>query len=156
LEVFVPRNSNLKITGSDGDIRIENVAGAMDISGSDGNLDLRDVSGNLKLRTSDGRIRVIGFSGAMDAETSDGTISLEGDFTQLSARTSDGTILITVKDGVNALIETNIEEINGNFAKRTGTSQMWQIGNGTGAKFNLRTDDGEIIVRKQSSVSVQP
>ena len=116
---------------------------------------MRDSSGNLKINASDGRIRVIGFNGAVDAHSSDGNLNLEGDFSAISADTSDGTIVLTVKDNVNATIETNAEEVSGGVATRIGETKNWQIGSGNGAKFNLRIEDGEIIVRRQSSVTVQ-
>ncbi len=155
LEVFVPRNSKLKINGSDGDTRIENVSGSIEIVGSDGNIDVRDSSGNLKINSSDGRVRVIGFNGAVDAHSSDGNLNLEGDFSTIAAKTSDGTIVLTLKDTVNATIETNAEEISGGIAQKNDETKTWQIGNGKGAKFNLRTEDGEIIVRRQSAITVQ-
>lgn len=108
LEVFVPKKSNLKIT-TDGEVRLENVTGEIDLKGEESAINIRDVEGKLRLFTADGRVRVIGFRGEIEAETNDSDVYLEGDFTKINAGTTGGDIYLTLAENASALIKMDGE-----------------------------------------------
>jgi DUF4097 and DUF4098 domain-containing protein YvlB len=108
LEVYVPKNSNLKIIG-DSEIRLEGVSGDIDLQGADEAINVRDADGKLRVGTADGRIRVIGFRGAFDGRTEDGMMNLEGDFQSFKALAADGTIVLTLPEDADATLEANTE-----------------------------------------------
>lgn len=158
IEVFVPKNSNLRIISS-GEIRLEGVSGEIDLQGADESVDVRDSSGKMSVGTSDGRIRLIGFRGAFDGKTSHGMINLEGDFQNLSAQTIDGTIILTLPENANANIESNRKDIQTdgftlNYIGDGKSTSAWKIGNGGGNHKLYTTADGKVIVRNASKIKI--
>jgi DUF4097 and DUF4098 domain-containing protein YvlB len=156
IEVFVPKKSNLRIR-TDGEIRLENVSGEIDVQGADEAVNIRDVDGKLTVGTSDGRIRVIGFRGALSAKTTDGMMSLEGDFDNLSAQTVEGTIVLTLPENVGANIESNRKDIiaEGITLDLIGDGRnttRWKIGGG-GNNYKLySTAEGQVIIRSSNNL----
>jgi hypothetical protein len=152
IELNVPRNSNLKLVGSDGNVRIDGVSGDLDINNSDGKISVRDSNGKLRITNSDGDVRVIGFKGELDAKTSDGNYYLEGDFSRIDAKSTDGNFILTLPENSNADIQANVEELETVGISATKKSdKRWQIGNG-GAKFTFNVSDGSIKIRGLNQV----
>ncbi len=152
IELIVPRKSDLKIIGSDGNVRIDGVSGDLDINNSDGKISVRDSNGKLRITNSDGNVRVIGFKGELDAKTSDGNFYLEGDFSRINAKSSDGNFVLTLPENTNADIQANVEELETVGISATKKSEdNWQIGNG-GAKFTFNVQDGSIKIRSSNQV----
>ncbi len=152
IELKVPRNSNLKLIGSDGNIRIDGVSGDLDINNSDGKVSVRDSSGKLRITNSDGNVRVIGFKGELDAKTSDGNYYLEGDFSRINAESTDGNFILTLSENSNADIQANVEELKTiGISAIKKSDNLWQIGKG-GAKFTFNVSDGSVKVRSSSQV----
>lgn len=151
IEVFVPRNSNLKIAANR-EIRIEGVAGNVDLVGADHPISVIDVNGSLKVKNLDGLVRVIGFRGDIDAETTDGVLNLDGDFKRLNARAVDGAITLTLPEGASADLIANCEEVRGEGISVTRVSGdekdarfKYRIGRG-GPPFQINTQ-GVITIR---------
>jgi hypothetical protein len=156
IEVYVPKKSNLRIR-TDGEIRLENVSGDIDVQGDDEAVNIRDVDGKLTVGTSDGRIRVIGFRGALIAKTSEGMMSLEGDFENLSAQTVDGTIVLTLPENANVNIESNRKDIIGegvtlDFIGDGKITSKWKIGSGGNNHRLYSTADGQVIIRSSNNL----
>lgn len=154
LDVYVPRNSLLRLSSGDGHLELEGVNGNLDLDTGDGRIEVRDAGGNLSAKTGDGRIEVQNFNGAVEARTGSGRIILDGRFPQLAARTGEGTIMLTVPADFNATIETDAESIENEggltLTEEPGPSRRlkrWKIGRG-GNVFTLRTGDGRIILRR--------
>lgn len=147
IEIFVPKKSNLKIAG-DGEIRLENVSGDIDLQGVDETVNVRDAGGKLSVGTNDGTIRVIGFRGAFTGKTADGTMNLEGDFQSFNAFASDGTIILTLPENADAVLEANTEIENDglNLTRKNAGEKLWRVGNG-GTTYQMSVEDGKIIVR---------
>jgi DUF4097 and DUF4098 domain-containing protein YvlB len=152
IELNVPRKSDLKIIGSDGNVRIDGVSGDLDINNSDGKISVRDSNGKLRITNSDGNVRIIGFKGELDAKTSDGDFYLEGEFSRINAKSSDGNFILTLPENANADIQANVEELDTVGISATKKSdEHWQIGNG-GAKFTFNVEDGSVKIRGLSQV----
>jgi hypothetical protein len=158
VEVYVPKKSNLRITAN-GEIRLENVSGEIELNGDDESINVRDSSGKLRVSAADGRIRILGFRGELDANSADGETFLEGEFEKLSARTIDGTIVLTLPENSNADIESNLKDIEAEgfelqcLGEGQSTSR-WKIGKG-GANYRLYTTaDGKISVRNKKALQI--
>lgn len=149
IEVFVPKKTDLKII-SDGEIRLENVSGEIDVDGDDEAINVRDVDGSLRVKATDARVRVIGFRGQLDAETEDGDVYLEGDFSRLSARATDGTYTLTLPETTDAVFRSNVEIENLGFNLVKNGDETWRAGKGA-AKYDFNFTDGRLIVRGQNS-----
>lgn len=152
IELIVPQKSDLKINGSDGNVRIDNVSGDLDITNMDGKIRIRDSNGKLRINNADGNVRVIGFKGELDAKTTDGNFYLEGDFSRIDAKSSDGNFILTLPENSNAEIQANVEEIETSGITATKKSdEHWQIGSG-GAKFTFNLRDGSLKIRGSNQV----
>lgn len=154
LDVYVPRNSMVRLSSGDGHLELEGVNGNLDLNTGDGRIEVRDARGSLAARTGDGRIEVNNFNGALEARTGDGRIILGGRFAQLTARTGSGTIMLTVPSDFNATIETDAESVENEggltLTEGSGSSKRlkrWKVGRG-GNVLMLRTGDGRIILRR--------
>jgi DUF4097 and DUF4098 domain-containing protein YvlB len=159
VEVYVPKKSNLRITAN-GEIRLENVSGEIELNGDDEAINVRDSSGILRVAAADGRIRIVGFRGEVEADSDAGETYLEGDFEKLSAETVDGTIVLTLPDNFSADIETNLKDINmEGFSLVPAASGgenifRWKLGKG-GAKYRLLTSaDGKISLRNKKLLQI--
>lgn len=150
VEVYVPKKSNLKII-ADGEIRLENVSGEIDLDGDDEAINVRDVDGKMRLTAADARVRIIGFSGELDAKTDDGDVYLEGDFSKLSARAIDGTYTLTLPETANAIFNSNTEVESEGLNLVKDNEKTWRTGKG-GNNYNFQFSDGRLIVRNQNVI----
>jgi hypothetical protein len=150
VEVFVPKKSDLRIT-TDGEIRLENVTGEIDLTGGDEAINVRDVAGKLHLASGDARVRVIGFDGDFDSSTADGDVYLEGNFVKLAARGNDGTITLTLPREANASLISNTEIEADGINLLQVKDGAWQLGKG-GSKYNFTFVDGRLRVRSRSTI----
>ncbi|HEX8921396.1 MAG TPA: DUF4097 family beta strand repeat-containing protein, partial [Pyrinomonadaceae bacterium] len=153
LEVYVPRNSMVRLSSGDGRLELDGVNGTLDLNTGDGWIDVRNARGRLSAKTGDGRIQVENFDGDVEARTGDGRIVLDGKFAQLAARTGSGSILLTVPGNFNATVETEAEGVDNQgliLMEESSTSarlKRWKIGQG-GRLLSLRTGEGRIFLRR--------
>jgi DUF4097 and DUF4098 domain-containing protein YvlB len=154
LDVFVPRNANIKALSGDGRVELEGVTGGVQVQTGDGRIDVRDGGGQLIAKTGDGHIDVSNYTGDVDAKTGDGRINLDGRFAQLAARTGSGSISLALSSDLDATIETDAEsvtndgmtlEVDAGEGKRL---RRYKIGRG-GTVFNLHTGDGNVYLRRK-------
>lgn len=110
VEIVVPKNYDLKlyssggnlsvkdITGkietntSGGNIKIENTAGNLEAYTAGGNVAISISNGNIKVSTSGGKISVNDFNGNIDVSTAGGDIVLDGKNGKIDASTAGGSI----------------------------------------------------------------
>ncbi len=90
--VTVPKNFNLKLETSGGDVTVTNIEGTVKGSTSGGNVKITDITGETHMETSGGNITLKNVSGSIVAETSGGSIRGEGATGTLSVETSGGNI----------------------------------------------------------------
>jgi DUF4097 and DUF4098 domain-containing protein YvlB len=154
LEVYVPRNSTLHVSSSDGELNVEGVSGDLTLRTGDGSIKFSNGGGQLLVNTGDGAVEVSGFDGQVDARTGDGSISLDGKFTGLAARTGDGNISLSVPTNSDFTIETNAEGIDNAGMSLTEDIapskrvRRWRVGRG-GNVFVLNTGDGRIVLNSR-------
>ncbi len=120
-EITLPKNFNLELNTSGGDLNLRDIQGniygetsggdvaANNLSGkihcttSGGNIVLKNSSGELDFRTSGGDIHGDAINGSMQVETSGGNIDMRNSDGQIYASTSGGDIEVELKDnkGIN-------------------------------------------------------
>ncbi|HJR61794.1 MAG TPA: DUF4097 family beta strand repeat-containing protein [Vicinamibacterales bacterium] len=136
LIVSVPRETDIRARSGDGSIRIDRVAGRIDLRTGDGSIRAADVSGDLTLDTGDGSITVDGAEGKLSVDTGDGSVSVSGNLGALKLHTGDGSVVYRAAPG-------------------STMSEPWEIvtGDGTvslylpaqfGAELDAHTGDGTI------------
>ncbi len=136
LIVSVPQKTNLVARSGDGSIKIERVAGRLELSTGDGSIRALEVDGDVRLSTGDGSVHVSGARGQVQVETGDGSVEVAGSMTAVKLHTGDGAIVYRADD-------------------RTAMSDDWEITTGDGsvtlylpqdfsAELDARTSDGGI------------
>ncbi|MCC5885136.1 MAG: DUF4097 family beta strand repeat protein [Gammaproteobacteria bacterium] len=118
LELRVPRDSRLRVSGVSADIEVDDVAGDLNLKSVSGHVDARGFGADLDVSTVNGRIRAVGSgqTGRLIASTVNGAIHVEGAAGQLEVSTVNGEVAITggrferVRlNGVNAHIHGHLE-----------------------------------------------
>jgi DUF4097 and DUF4098 domain-containing protein YvlB len=93
LIVSVPRRSDVSAHSGDGSIRIEGVAGRLELETGDGSIRASDVEGDMTLHTGDGSVNVSGAQGQLDVDTGDGSVEVAGSLVAVKLRSGDGSIV---------------------------------------------------------------
>ncbi|MEO7788466.1 MAG: DUF4097 family beta strand repeat-containing protein [Vicinamibacterales bacterium] len=93
LVVSVPARTDVVARSGDGSIRIERIAGRLDLGTGDGSIRATDVSGDLTLHTGDGSVHVDNAEGTLDVDTGDGSVEVSGAMSSVKLRTGDGSIV---------------------------------------------------------------
>jgi hypothetical protein len=78
VEVRMPKNADLQLETSNGQIQAEQLSGTMDIGSSNGAIALETLQGTLKVHTSNGRIQVTGRFDSLDISSSNGAVTVQG------------------------------------------------------------------------------
>lgn len=110
VEITVPRNYDLKLYSSGGNLSVKDITGKIETNTSGGNIKIDNSSGNLeaytaggnvtisvstgdiKVSTSGGKISVSDFNGNVDVSTAGGDIVLDGKNGKIDASTAGGSI----------------------------------------------------------------
>ncbi len=163
VEIFVPKNSNLKIS-TNREIRVEGVVGNLKLSGKSGPVNVRDSAGNLDVFSKTAIIRVIGFEGRVNAEAYDADMYLEGNFEAISSKLEGGDVILTVGDDTGATIYVNRTDKKGavgGYGKElyaeglrleNKADGVWQLGGGE-SEFKFSFDKGSLKVRSLNAVA---
>lgn len=133
--LFLPEESNLRISNLNGDVEIRGVNGAMDISTSNGDVTLSDVSG---------RIEVTAYNGEIQCSIMNLEYNSVSEFT-----TTNGDVIISIPGDSKFFIYgyTFNGEIESDFPICT---KKEDIKNKEGAKIYARTANGNIKIKRQN------
>lgn len=149
LDITVPRNAELDVTDTSGDVELSNV-GTTRIEDSSGDLLLKNINGSLVVDDSSGEIRVISVAGMLQIEDSSGGIDVEdvrGDVKIVSD--SSGDIAI-------AKVTGNVEVVNdssGDITIRDVKLDV-RIGNDSSGDINVSQVGGNFTVVNDSSGNI--
>jgi uncharacterized protein involved in outer membrane biogenesis len=113
IEVLMPKDGDLRVETSDGNIEVGNLSGNVDLHSGDGELKVSALKGVLRMNTSDGAINGDDLDGKLDAHSGDGKIRLEGRFDELKVKTGDGSVTATVRAGSKIESAWNIQSGDG-------------------------------------------
>lgn len=159
IDVTVPRQANLNLHTSDGNVSIDGVKGEMRVDTSDGHIEGDRLDGAFDAHSSDGHIRVRGRFDALQLRSGDGRIeaeALQGSkmSSGWSVRSGDGSVRLSVPDGFAADLDAHTGDghitlnfpvtMSGSFDRSTVRGKI----NGGGQFLELRTGDGNITVDK--------
>jgi hypothetical protein len=118
IELTVPREADLEIRTSDGNISTEGVKGEIRLSSGDGNINTESVEG------------------ALEATTGDGNVTVDGRFERLHLKSGDGRIEARVASGSKMMEEWSVRSGDGDVTVRLPSSFA--------ADLSLHTGDGHI------------
>jgi DUF4097 and DUF4098 domain-containing protein YvlB len=93
LNINVPRNTAVTLHKEDGDIRITNIDGQIQINSEDGNITCEDVTGDTRLTSEDGDITYKNVKGSAHITSEDGNVNIKAShLTQLNVKKEDGNV----------------------------------------------------------------
>jgi DUF4097 and DUF4098 domain-containing protein YvlB len=136
VELHVPRELELEVETSDGNVVAQNVAGRVHFSTGDGNVTATGVHGDIRLHTGDGHISGTNFDGTLDADTGDGNLQISGRFDSLSLKTGDGNIEAQVGGGSKVANAWTVRSGDGHITMRLPAD--------LNANVDAHTGDGSI------------
>lgn len=149
--VRVPREYNIRLNTSGGDVGIATIKGRVQGETSGGNIDVKDVEGEVDMGTSGGNIRSEKITGNVRMETSGGDIVLTTINGDVEAGTSGGNIRISDVDG-KVRAETSGGDVmvrvkNGNkgvYAETSGGDIEIMMDKNIAATIDASTSGGEV------------
>ncbi|MFZ1083161.1 MAG: DUF4097 family beta strand repeat-containing protein [Candidatus Kryptoniota bacterium] len=148
-EFYVPKDFNLDLTTSGGDIGIGgDLAGDVELSTSGGDLKIDDVNGKVDGKTSGGDITVHNLEKDATLYTSGGDINVDHATNNLEISTSGGDITVgTVGKNLNASTaggDISIEKVDGELHATTSSGDM-TVGK-IGGSVDITTSGGDITL----------
>jgi hypothetical protein len=140
-EIWVPRATELALTGNNGGISVESVASKMDLETQNGGISLKDVHGAVHGRT---------VNGGISAELTGDRWLGEG----LDLQTTNGGVHLTIPDNYSAALEAGT--VNGSLnlgmpvtvQGRLGREISTTLGRG-GAPIRVTTSNGGVTIRRK-------
>lgn len=93
IAVRMPKNGDLQLETSNGEINVSSVNGNIVLHTSNGRINVEDTKGKLTARTSNGGINAEGLDGDCDASSSNGRIEVAGRFDALAIHSSNGGVV---------------------------------------------------------------
>jgi DUF4097 and DUF4098 domain-containing protein YvlB len=138
VDVRVPRELDVDVRTSDGNIMAQGVSGKIQFGTGDGNVTANNIHGDIRMHTGDGRIEGQGFDGSLDADTGDGNLRVNGRFDALRLKTGDGNIEATVGNGSKVTNGWNLHSGDGRITV--------QLPSDLNAMLDAHTGDGSITL----------
>jgi len=138
VEVSVPRELDLDVHTSDGNVTAQGVSGRIQFDTGDGNVTASDIKGDIRIHTGDGHIEGHNFDGSLDANTGDGNLRIDGRFDALALKTGDGNIEAQVSSGSKVANGWNLHSGDGHITLR--------VPGDLNATLDVRTGDGSITM----------
>jgi len=138
VELHVPRDLELEVETSDGNVVAQNVAGRVHFNTGDGNVTATGVHGDIRLHTGDGHITGTNFDGTLDASTGDGNLQISGRFDSLTLKTGDGNIEAQAGGGSKVANAWTVRSGDGHITMRVPAD--------LNANVDAHTGDGSITL----------
>jgi DUF4097 and DUF4098 domain-containing protein YvlB len=163
--IRVPRQVQLdRITSSNGQIRVEDIQGALRLETSNGAIRLRTIEGRLEARTSNGAIEGDGMTGDVTLRTSNGGIRLDRVAGALDATTSNGGIHIRLGKpkpnepvkvhSSNGSIELELEALDNNEIRASTSNSSITLRLPAAIKAHLRASTSNSSITSDFDVTM--
>ena len=99
VEITVPKNYDLKLYSSGGNLTVKDISGKIETNTSGGNIKIDNTSGNLEAYTAGGNVTISVSSGDIKVSTSGGKISVDEFNGNVDVSTAGGDIVLIGKNG---------------------------------------------------------
>lgn len=135
---------------SGGDIQIVDVQGPVEMQTSGGDIRVEQVAGTTRVGTSGGDIEIAGLNGDLDARTSGGYIQLDDVVGQVMARTSSGNVIARNVRGDSDLKTSGGDiraTIDGKIAAHTSGGDVTAELVGANRGISVSSSGGDLTVR---------
>jgi hypothetical protein len=138
VELSVPRELDLDVRTSDGNVSAQGVSGRIQFDTGDGNVTAGNIKGDIRIHTGDGHIEGHNFDGSLNADTGDGNLRIDGRFDALALKTGDGSIEAQVGNGSKVASGWNLHSGDGHITVR--------LPGDLNAMLDAHTGDGSITM----------
>jgi DUF4097 and DUF4098 domain-containing protein YvlB len=138
VEVGVPRELDLDVRTSDGNVTAQGVSGKIQFDTGDGNVTAGNIKGDIRIHTGDGHIEGHNFDGSLDANTGDGNLRIDGRFDALALKTGDGNIEAQAGSGSKVANGWSLHSGDGHITLRVPSD--------LNATLDAHTGDGSITL----------
>jgi DUF4097 and DUF4098 domain-containing protein YvlB len=138
VDLSVPRELDLDVRTSDGNITAQAVSGKIQFDTGDGNVTASSIKGDIRIHTGDGHIEGHNFDGSLDANTGDGNLRIDGRFDALALKTGDGNIEAQAGSGSKVANGWNLHSGDGHITLRLPSD--------LNATLDAHTGDGSITL----------
>jgi hypothetical protein len=145
VEVSVPRELDLDVRTSDGNVTAQGVSGKIQFDTGDGNVTAGNIKGDIRIHTGDGHIEGHNFDGSLNADTGDGNLRIDGRFDTLALKTGDGSIEAQVGSGSKLANSWYLHSGDGHITLRVPSD--------LNAMLDAHTGDGSITLDVPIQVS---
>jgi len=159
VDIHMPRQGRVHLHTGDGDIRLANFKGTMELESGDGRQEIDAVDGILRARAGDGHIRVAGRFDGLNLDTGDGRIeahvlpgsSISSDW---NLHTGDGSVTLLLP--ANFAADVDLDTSDGHIVLDVPVAVEGLLGqnkihgkiNGGGNLLSVHTGDGSIRIEK--------
>ena len=99
VEIVVPKNYDLKLYSSGGNLTVKDITGKIETNTSGGNIKIDNTTGNLEAYTAGGNVAISISSGDIKVSTSGGKISVDDFNGNVDVSTAGGDIVLDGKNG---------------------------------------------------------
>jgi hypothetical protein len=149
--ITVPRNYNVRLATSGGDVDVQDLQGTVKAGTSGGNVIASRVEGSVDMETSGGDVRAESVKGNVHAETSGGDIRVKTVTGDVNAETSGGNVTVAEVDG-KVQAETSggnvtvkvIGSNKGVHAETSGGNVVVYVAKTCAANIDASTSGGEV------------
>jgi DUF4097 and DUF4098 domain-containing protein YvlB len=145
VDLRVPRELDVEVRTSDGNVAATGISGKIQFDTGDGNVTANNIRGEIRMHTGDGQIEGHGFDGSLDADTGDGNMRVDGRFDALALKTGDGNIEAQVGSGSKVANGWNLHSGDGHITLR--------LPGDLNANLDAHTGDGSITLDVPIQVS---
>jgi hypothetical protein len=158
--ITVPREYNLEMNTSGGNISVSTLKGSVKGGTSGGNIEIVTVEGPANLHTSGGNLRAEGINGKLDMETSGGEVEVATVTGDVDVSTSGGNIRLREVDG-KVRAETSGGDINvklknankGIYVETSGGNIELAMAKNSNANIDASTSGGDVTCDLPITVS---
>ncbi len=149
--VSVPREYNLDMSTSGGNMSISDLKGSVKGSTSGGNIDIGTIEGSVHMRTSGGNVHAEGITGGLEMETSGGEVRVGTVTGDVNVSTSGGNIRLSDVDG-KVRAETSGGDVSvrlksankGIYVETSGGNIELAMAKNSGADIDASTSGGDV------------
>ncbi|MDQ8196851.1 DUF4097 family beta strand repeat-containing protein [Pelagicoccus enzymogenes] len=141
----VPTGSFLRLRAVDGDVRVDDISGEIEVNAVDGDVLLREVSGGIVANSVDGHVRVELTDRPLVNPLS--LVTVDGDVLLVVERDLDANFSVSTIDGkFDCDLEYRSQGSSGGWRKFVGVNVTGTIGDG-GPPISLKTIDGDVRIK---------
>ncbi len=136
LTITLPSDVSLKLKTHNGEVKVVNIKGNVEVRTHNGSVNARDVGGGGFMTTHNGKVSCSNVKGKLKLRTHNGQIRCDGVAGDINVRTHNGSAKVAYGEGAGGVINGHMETHNG--------SVEFKAPAGLSVKLEARTHNGSV------------